>query len=216
MKVLFSLKYSVILGLKLDVGVEVNESRTFRRTSEHKSTECNIYEENMEIVNIEKERSVNELSINKAVNQKTIIPLGSSEFTMNFELKKAPQFSNNQVYSDKAVSSSESSSDMVVTVNSMETLSDSTVKMNGHAINTDGTIKKSEVVPGDFEITEDAESVRKSSKSQYSIPRFEVTIGRAQLADPAKAVVLKKVKRRRVSPNDAAERGITDKKPPTL
>ncbi|GBM86483.1 Dystonin [Araneus ventricosus] len=195
-----------------DVSTEANESLMFRRTSEHKSTECDLYSEKMEVDNIRNEHSADELNINKAANHKTIIPLGSSEFTMNFELKKVPEFSDGQLDAVETLGSLESSSDTAVTVNSVKTLSGSEVKLNGHTGDTVKVVKKQEERPNDFEETEDTENVKKTLKAQYSIPRFEVTIGKAQLADPAKAVILKKVKRKKVSPNVAAERGITDQK----
>ncbi|KAF8783432.1 Dystonin like protein [Argiope bruennichi] len=195
-----------------DVSTEVNENLVFRRTLEHKSTECDMYSEKMQIDDTKNKHSVDELSINKAVNHKTIIPLGSSEFTMNFELKKVPEFSDNQIDAVETLGSVESSSDITVTINSVKTLSDSEIKLNGQTTSTIEVVKKQENRPNDFEVTEDTENVKKTLKAQYSIPRFEVTIGKAQLADPAKAVILKKVKKRKVSPNDAAEQGIVDQK----
>ncbi|GFW43673.1 hypothetical protein TNCV_4770221 [Trichonephila clavipes] len=185
-----------------DIGVEVNEDKMYKKASEHKGTECDMYSERMERVDIKNEHSVDKLIINKAINQKTIIPLGSSEFTTNFELKKVPEFSSNQ-NNVRAISSFENNSDTAITVNSMSALSGAEVTVNDHEVKIELHEKSS-----DFEMNE---GIKKCSKSQYSIPRFEVTIGRAQLADPAKAVLLKKVKRKKVSPNAAVERGITDK-----
>ncbi|CAL1283109.1 unnamed protein product [Larinioides sclopetarius] len=210
--IVFNKIYSKSKHETFDVSTEANENLMFRRTSEDKSTECDMYSEKMEVDNIRHAQSVEELKMNKAVNHKTIIPLGSSEFSMNFELKKVPEFSDSQIDVAETLGSLESSSDTTVTVNSVKTLSGSEVKLNGHTGDTVNAVKKHEGKPDDFEETDGTENVKKTLKAQYSVPRFEVTIGKAQLADPAKAVILKKVKRKKVSPNVAAERGITDQK----
>lgn len=60
---------------------------------------------------------------------------------------------------------------------------------------------------------DELEDRQKVTKKQYSEPKFEVTIGTAQsMKSPAKAVVLKKVKRKKVPANYAAQKGITDQK----
>lgn len=192
---------------KTDIGVETNESRVSEWVSQVKSSfENNSDHEHMETAEVFAEELM-DTSVNEAVPQKTIIPVGPSEFTINFELQKVPEFFVSE--GENALGTSENNVESVVTVNSPNVQTAPQTKANGHVQNENAKEEDTEK-PTDFEMFDDGENVKKSIKAQYSVPRFEVTIGRAQMADPAKAVVLKKVKRKKVSPKYAAEKGIID------
>ncbi|XP_015906702.2 microtubule-actin cross-linking factor 1, isoforms 1/2/3/4 isoform X2 [Parasteatoda tepidariorum] len=209
--ILFNKIYSNARMATADVGINVGEEIQKREFS-NLSNKIN-FSSAMECVDQNFSAHSDCLKQKKTEVEKTIIPVGTSEFITNFDLKNVSEFSY-----ESGVTAHEllgHTLETPVIINSVEVVTEEPMDLDSEQIKSEIQSKdiehsKDEKIADKDECTDESNS-KKSLKAQYSVPRFEVTIGRALLDDPAKAVVLKKVKKKKVSPKDAADKGVTDK-----
>ncbi|XP_035227819.1 dystonin-like, partial [Stegodyphus dumicola] len=221
----------------VDIGVEVQNSTSLEKTCVEENLSSQNFQPNiqsnlemsadssdvscMSINSDNKENILNgEILLNEASVKGLLLPFSSTECTTNSIAQNAIEFSVNGSIS--AVQSFENKSHTGMVINYSSANSSSLVKVSEHDVDSniapnldtsaceDMSDKNKNVAEEDIDRNENK---KRLSKSQYTVPRFEVTIGKAQsVKSPAKAVVLKKVKRKKVHPNYAAEKGITDEK----
>ncbi|KAG8192780.1 hypothetical protein JTE90_019099 [Oedothorax gibbosus] len=181
------------------IGLEANESRVSQWVSRVKHIFGSSSDTEFLEVTSENTVELNDASVKEGDTQKTVIPEDPSEVATNFELTENPEFSVSDC--EDALGTLENNAQQIMEVNSPDVQNDLPTNNNDLLPNENAA---------DLDIVNEGDNLKKSSKAQYCVPKFEVTIGKAQLSDPAKAVVLKKVKRKKVSPKYAVEKGITD------